>query len=205
MASSDIVSPSGLDLTPAPPDPMRLSKKAGILFLATGAVVGGMILYGIVTRGDRQTKLGIQGSETKGITAATEAGRVIASKVPARPASQSRNPSGADELVPDSPPQRNPQKSERPNSVSSHNQPVQSAAPLPGATQPRDLTPEERRRLLAYQRELEALDAPTTSREGFTVSREAGTVAGSGQGDMTQFAPLLQALASGGGSADSGA
>jgi len=185
---------------------MRLSKKAGILFLATGAVVGGMILYGIVTRGDRQIKLGIQPGETKGITAATEAGRVIASKVPARPASQSRNPSEADELVSDPPSrQRNPQKSERRNSVSSHNQPVQSAVPLPGATQPRDLTPEERRRLLAYQRELEALDAPTTIREGFTVSREAGAVAGSGQGDMTQFAPLLQALASGGGSAGSGA
>jgi len=185
---------------------MRLSKKAGFLFLAGGALVGGMILYGIVTRGDRQNKIGIQSGETKGITAATEAGKVIASKVPARPASQSRNPSEADELVPDPPPrQRNPPKSERPNSVSSHNQPVQSAAPLPGATQARDLTPEERRRLLAYQRELEALDAPTTIREGFTVSREAGAVAGSGQGDMTQFAPLLQALASGGGSADSGA
>src|SRR5215510_9875570 len=125
MASSDIVSPSGLDLTPAPPDPMRLSKKAGILFLATGAVVGGMILYGIVTRGDRQIKLGIQGGETKGITAATEAGRVIASKVPARPTSQSRSPSEADDLVQDPPPhQRNPPKSERPNSVSRHNQPV---------------------------------------------------------------------------------
>jgi type IV secretion system protein VirB10 len=52
---------------------------------------------------------------------------------------------------------------------------------------------------------MEAFDAPTTFREGFTVSREAGAAAGSGQVDMTQFAPLLQALAGGGGSAGSGA
>jgi type IV secretion system protein TrbI len=200
MANSDIVSPSGLDLSPAPPDPMRLSKKAGILFLATGAIVGGMILYGIVTRGDRQFKLGIQGGETKGITAATEAGKVIASKVPARPTSQSRNPSETAELSADPlPRQRNPPKPEPPNAVCSDNRPVQSAVVPPGPTQPRDLTPEELRRLLAYQREMEALNAPTTFREGFTISREAGAVGGSGQTDMTQYAALLKALAGGGG------
>ena len=36
MASSDIISPSGLDLTPKPPSPVRVSKRAGILFLVVG-------------------------------------------------------------------------------------------------------------------------------------------------------------------------
>jgi type IV secretion system protein VirB10 len=205
MASSDIVSPTGLDLSPAPPNPMRLSKKAGILFLATGAIVGGMILYGIVTRRDRQIKFGMEGGETKGITAATEAGRAVASKVPARPTGQSRDASATDELSTDQPQrQRNQPRSERPNPAAAQVQRSQNPPAPPGTAQYRELTPEERRRVLAYRREMEALDAPTASREGFTVSREAGAVASSGQGDMTQVTRLLQTLAGGGDSAKSG-
>lgn len=91
MASSDIVSPSGLDLSPKPPSPVRVSKRAGFVFFIAGAGVLGLILYGVVTRGDRQLKLGFQIDETKGLTAATDAGKMIASKVPASPLAQGRD------------------------------------------------------------------------------------------------------------------
>src|SRR5690349_1120312 len=106
MASSDIVSPNGLDLSPKPPSPVRLSKRAGILFLAAGAIVGGMILYGIVTRSDRQFKLGVRADERTDMTAATDAGRVIASKIPARPASGSADADRTEELVIDPVPEQ---------------------------------------------------------------------------------------------------
>src|SRR5689334_7488797 len=101
MASSDIISPNGLDLSPKPPSPVRLSKRAGILFLTAGAIVAGMILYGIVTRSDRQFKLGVRADERTGMTAATDAGRVIASKIPTRPAPRPGDADRTDELVTD--------------------------------------------------------------------------------------------------------
>ncbi|MGH9627492.1 MAG: hypothetical protein ACRD7E_03900, partial [Bryobacteraceae bacterium] len=164
MASSDIVSPGGLDLSPKPPNPVRVSKRAGILFLTVGAIVAGMILYGIVTRGDRRLRLGLRADETKRMTAATDAGRVIASKIPPRPTSQIRQPEQTEELSTD--PMVGKAGAGNPArrvSGSAYAQPVQqAAAPVPG--QYRDLTPEERRRELAYRREMEALDAPTASR-----------------------------------------
>jgi type IV secretion system protein VirB10 len=195
MASSDIVSPSGLDLSPKPPSSVRVSKRAGILFLTVGAMIAGMILYGIATRGDRQFKLGLRAEESAGMTAATDAGRVVASKIPTRPTSQIRQPGQTDELSTDPVPQRALSGNARTSAKSAHAQTVQSVtAPLPG--QYRDLTPEERRRELAYQREMEALEAPTASRGGFSGSSEARAVDPGLQGDTGQLMQLLQAIRS---------
>jgi type IV secretion system protein VirB10 len=194
MASSDIISPNGLDLSPKPPSPVRLSKRAGILFLTTGAIVAGMILYGIVTRSDRQFKLGVRADERTGMTAATDAGRVIASKIPTRPAPRPGDADRTDELVTDPVPQQPGPANRTPiNSAGAHVQPVQNAVP-PASAQYRDPTPEERRRELAYRRELEALDAPTASREAFLQGRQAGAVDPSDAGDAGQLAQLLQAM-----------
>src|SRR5690349_7672099 len=192
MASSDIISPNGLDLSPKPQSPVRLSKRAGILFFTAGAIVAGMILYGIVTRADRQ--LGVRANERTGMTAATDAGRVIASKIPTRPASRPGDADRTDELVTDPVPQQ-PGSGNRTqtNSGVAHAQPVQNAGPRASA-QYRDPTPEERRRELAYRRELEALEAPTASREPFLHGRQAGAVDPSSTGDAGQLAQLLQAI-----------
>jgi type IV secretion system protein VirB10 len=195
MASSDIVSPSGLDLSPKPPNSVRVSKRAGILFLAVGTMVAGMILYGIATRGDRQLKLGLRANETAGVTAATDAGRVVASKIPTRPTSQIRQPAQTDELSTDPVPQKPSPGTVRPNAGAGHAQTEQNVSALPG--QYRDLTPEERRRELAYQREMEALDAPTVSRSGFSGSPEARAVDPGSQGDIAKLAQLLQAMQGG--------
>lgn len=204
MATSDIVSPSGLDLSPKPPNPVRVSKRAGILFLAIGAVVAGMILYGIVTRGDRQVKLGSQVNETQNMTAATDAGKLIASQIPARPANQSRDPLKTEELVVEPSPQTSSSSTPELQTPSAQTQPVQSNAPSPATPQYHEPTPEERRLALTYQREMEALDAPTASREGFTGSREAGAVASSSQSDATQLTQLLRNVLGGAVGANSG-
>ena len=191
MATSDIVSPSGLDLSPKPPSPVRVSKRAGFIFVFVGAIGLGLILYGVTTRGDRQLKLGFQGDETKGLTAATDAGKVIASKVGTSAAAQGREPV-AGELVTDPVP-----------SQGLANAPVYAppAPNYPPAPQPqyREPTPEERRREIANQREFEALNAPTTAREGFSPAQQAGAVGGANngptaQGDMAQLTQLLQAM-----------
>ena len=197
MASSDIISPSGLDLTPKPPSPVRVSKRAGILFLVVGAIVLGLILYGVVTRGDRQLKLGFQMDETKGLTAATDAGKMIASKVTTSGAAQGRGPA-SEELVTESAP-----SAQTPRNGAGAGAPVytQSVPTYAAPTQPqyREPTAEERRRELAYQRELEALNAPTTAREGFSPGQQAGAVTSAAggptpQGDMAQLTQLLQAM-----------
>lgn len=194
MASSDIISPNGLDLSPKPPSPVRLSKRAGILFLTSGAIVAGMILYGIVTRSDRQFKLGVRADERTGMTAATDAGRVIASKIPMRQAPRLGDADRTGELVTDPVPQQpGPRNRILINPAGAHVQPVQNAVPPPSA-QYRDPTPEERRRELAFRRELEALDAPTASRETFLQGRQAGAVDPSGAGDAGPLAQLLQAI-----------
>jgi type IV secretion system protein VirB10 len=193
MASSDIVSPNGLDLSPKPPSPVRVSKRAGLLFLLVGAIVLGLILYGVVTRGDRQLKLGFQMDETKGLTAATDAGKMITSKVPASALAQGRGPA-SEELVTEAA----PSSAASPAAVS----PTYHQAPIyypPQPTQPqyREPSAEDRRRELAYQREQEALNAPTTAREAFSPGQQAGAVGSSGptpQGDLAQMTQLLQAM-----------
>ena len=148
MSSSDIVSPSGLDLSPKPPNPVLVSKRAGILFLIVGAVVAGMILYGIVTRGDRQLKLGLQADGTKGVTAATDAGRVITSRIPAGQAPQIRGRELMGELSTDPAPRKpNQGNSSGTYAGSVYTQSARNVA-APVAPPYRDLSPEERRREL---------------------------------------------------------
>jgi hypothetical protein len=80
----EIESPSGLDLHPQPPSPVRLSKRAGILVLVVVFAVAALVGYGIVTRGNRSFQTGFRADDTKGLTAATDAGKVIAAQIPNR-------------------------------------------------------------------------------------------------------------------------
>ena len=100
----EIESPSGLDLHPQPPSPVRLSKRAGILVLVVVFAVAALVGYGIVTRGNRSFQTGFHPDDAKGLTAATDAGKVIAAQVPNRAgivgASADRQPAQSKELRP---------------------------------------------------------------------------------------------------------
>ena len=50
---NDIDSPSGIDLRPEPPNPVRLSKRAGLIALVVVTAVVGLVGYGIATRRQR--------------------------------------------------------------------------------------------------------------------------------------------------------
>ena len=46
--------PSGIELHPTPPDPARLSKRAGLLFLIVVVSVLGVIIYGMYARNQQR-------------------------------------------------------------------------------------------------------------------------------------------------------
>lgn len=191
--------PSGIDLHPDPPPAAQVSKRAGI----AGVVVVGMVLacfaYGLYERQARQDRanMGMQKPDASRMTAATAAAKQITMGMPtsslaARDATQKLD----GELVP--PLQAQPATPVAPQA----NQPVMvppAAHPHPPAApmQQREPTPEERRRMLAFQREQEALEAPTGTRGSFPSAGQG--YAGSPslptpEGDMSQMAALLQAM-----------
>src|SRR5581483_10902651 len=90
----EIDSPSGLDLNPPPPSPVRLSKRAGVLALAVVFAVAALLGYGILSRSHRQLQVGFHPDESRGLTAATDAGKVIAAQIPGRAVIASGEPDG---------------------------------------------------------------------------------------------------------------
>ncbi|MBN9658361.1 MAG: hypothetical protein J0H49_09290 [Acidobacteria bacterium] len=196
IKENDLHGPTHLDLDPKPPNSVRLSKRAGILAVAILGIVGLLLFYGIATRGDRQFKLGFQANDGRNVTAATDVGKTIASKVPARPAGEVREqltvPEKPEDLT--APPLTyRPAKPAVVTTVSA-NPPAPPPVQYPTSSAPPQPSPEERRRELALQRELEAMDAPTAAREA--ANRSGGTAGGlpSAQSDMAQMTQLLQAL-----------
>ena len=102
ITTNDLHGPTQLDLNPKPPNAVRLSKRAGFLGLAILGLVGILVFFGIATRSDRQFKLGFHPDEARNVTAATDVGKSIASKVSARPAGEVREqakPEQSDDLT----------------------------------------------------------------------------------------------------------
>ena len=188
----DIDSPTGIDLNPEPPSPVRLSKRTGVVALFVVFVVVVLIGYGIYTRGQKQFQVGFQPDESRGITAATDAGKLVAAQVPNRPtlaavAPATDTPSTeVEQLTPS-------------RGAASPNVYHPPAAPQSTANtaQYREPTLAEKRVLAAYEREQEALNASTTARDGFAGSVPSGTGRGAlptAAGDIAQMTNLLQAM-----------
>ena len=197
ISTNDLHGPTHLDLDPKPPNSVRLSKRAGILALAILGGVGILLFYGIATRSDRQFKLGFQPDEARNVTAATDVGKTIASKVSARPASDSREsltvPEKPEDLSP--PPLTYRPAQARPAIVAAPvNNPPPTPIQYPPQGSPPQESPEDRRRALALQRELEAMEAPTAAKEAANRTGSASTALPTAQGDMSQMTQLLQAL-----------
>jgi type IV secretion system protein VirB10 len=183
----EIDSPSGIDLHPTPPSPVRLSKRAGILALGLVFVVLALIGYGIYTRGQQKYRLGFLADEPRGVTAATEAGKVVAAQVPIRPTHLASTPE--EEVVTPLEPER--RGDHRP-------QPYHAPAPVRvQAASSSEPNLAERRLLAAYERELEAKNAATTPRDGFggaTARTMTGSSLPAGAADVEQMTTLLRAM-----------
>src|SRR5262245_47568741 len=162
----EIESPSGLDLNPPPPSPVRLSKRAGILVLVVIFAVAALVGYGIITRSNRSFQTAFHPADAKGVTAATDAGKVITAQIPNRAgivsASADRQPAQPGELRP--PGQARVSPAGDPSAQGMYA--PASYPPPPSTPQYREPTPEEKRLALAYEREMQAMDSPTTSQAG---------------------------------------
>ena len=172
--------PSGIDLHPSPPDPARLSKRAGILFLVVCGAAFGLVAIGIYERGHQRFGAETSRQEARNLTAATEAGNEIASQVPERPIANVRGAAGDDELKP-------PRTSDAPS-------PAPSTYSRPAASPYHEPTAEERRLAELYQRQLAALDAPTGTGGGIGTLGQSQPSNPSSSSSAAETAALVQAI-----------
>ncbi len=80
-AASSIESPSGLDLNPKPPNPIRMNKRAGALVLTVGIILLGLFAYGGYKRQKLQQTV-VADFGPKNVTPATAAGSEILKAIP---------------------------------------------------------------------------------------------------------------------------
>lgn len=188
----DIQSPSGLDLNPAPPSPVRLSKRAGIVGLVVVFAVVALIGYGIYSRGQKQFQVGFHADESRGITAATEAGKLVSAQVPNRALTE------ATELTTLQPVAPEPATSALTSSqLVRYYQPPPAPSANADFSHPPELTIAERRLIAAYEREQEALSSPTIGRQGFDRTRANASGRAdlpSASGEMAQMTTLLRTM-----------
>ena len=192
----EIQSPSGLDLNPAPPSSVRLSKRAGVLAFGLVFAVVAAVGYGVVTRSGRSIEAGFQPAEAK-LTAATDAGKVIAAQIP----TSARMTGGAADRGPGQPEELKPPGQSAVGSKDAGVQRTYSAGPSTVPTpvpqsQYREPTPEEKRLALAYERELQALDSPTNPQamSGAGLGRSALASGTTSDAGSSQLANLLRSL-----------
>jgi type IV secretion system protein VirB10 len=187
----NIDSPTGIDLRPEPPEAVRLSKRAGIIGLVIVTFVVGLAGYGVATRRQR-TAAAIERADPRNLTAASDAGKMIAAQIPVgvmigspqgatRPEGSLQPPESGKTAGP--PPLRQSMSPVRPH----------SAPPSPPPA--RELTPEEKARAAAYRQELEAMAAPTATRAGFSgVSGLNQPGLPTRENDLANMTALLRAM-----------
>ena len=140
-----IESPSGLDLNPSPPPTARVSKKVGLVAIGIVLIVGTLVVYGLYTRKEQQT-ISRQATEEKHPEPARIAGdQVVREIAPPAVANPPSAPTARPELT---------QPGElRPPSIS-HRRDGQGRASATRnyASSDGELSPEERLRLAAFER-----------------------------------------------------
>ncbi len=190
----EIDSPSGLDLNPPPPSPVRLSKRAGMLVLAVVFAVAALLGYGIISRSHRQLQVGFHPDQSRGLTAATDAGKVIAAQIPGRAVIASGEPDGpAPQDQELHPPHQSFGRQWGPAGGQPPYVPATYPPPAP-AQQFHEPTAEEKRLALAYERELEALDAATIAPSRGTGLGVATSQPSASSNGASQLAALIRSL-----------
>jgi type IV secretory pathway VirB10-like protein len=203
-SAAPIESPSGVDLHPKPPNPIRVSKRAGALVFIVGAVILGLFAYGAYRR-QRLQRAAVADFGSKSVAPATSAGAEIAKEIPSGSVPLSRGaaaPSPGSGLMP-------------PGDLKAlANMPVpptgervivrQPAMPYGAAAYgaqyepPRTPSSAEQERAAAYAREQQALVAPTGTRQnsasGWTPDAQAAAP-GTGSDTAASLAALANSVA----------
>ena len=206
--SGKMDAPSGLDLNPRPPRSVRVSKRAAGTLMAIAAVILGLFAYGGYKRQQRQVATLAEGSMPHNVAPATAAGAEIAKDVPSGnvPNSPQQRPAADTGILQPPGDPLSPQPGQLGGPSPNGGQVFVRQAPVPAQPtavqmpQVREPSPEERRLLAAYEREQQAIVAPTTSRESFGssgsgVSPQMSTPTQSNGGDdAAQIARAVQSL-----------
>lgn len=162
-----------LEVRPSPPEPTRLNRRAGVAAFIVLGLLMGAIVYGVSTRQGVQMR---SGEEDKRAESATNAGKEIASRIgdgnlTERPDREARPPAPAPLAPPPTP------------------------EPVAQVQEAAEMTPEERLREEAWEREQAAKRAPTpTAKAGI-----GGTPGAAASADPVQA--ILGALAGASGAA----
>ena len=168
-----IESPSGIDLTPQTPPTVRVSKRAGFVAISALAGVGGLFGYGIYERHAKQMQATLRADTRENAQPAESAANEITKNIPAGTVTAFRNPATRSS-VPDLNDARQKDGSTHiPNRKTSSQATSASRAVTPQAVQPvstvqqpPEPTPEQKRLATAYERELQAIAAPTSIQSG---------------------------------------
>ena len=189
-----IESPSGLDLNPKPPNPVRMNKRAGALVLTLGILLLSLFAYGGYKRQTlQQAAVGDFGP--KNVTPATAAGSEILKAIPEGGTATLNGSQVSAAGAPPEPRAAN-KGSVEPRSANRAAVPANYQAPPPSYSVASDAvrapSPEEQARIAAYSRHQEALTAPTSFRQASSAwSQEPLRSNGSAEG----LEPLLNAVA----------
>jgi type IV secretion system protein VirB10 len=178
--------------------------------MAIAAVILGLFAYGGYKRQQRQVAALAEGNTPRNVSPATAAGVDIAKDIPTgnlpNASTLRGTPSESGTLVPPG----ELQGQQMAGGPSTGGQVFVRQAPMPAQPvaaqipQPREPSPEERRLLAAYEREQQAIAAPTTLRDGFGssgygTSPQTGQACRSNGDDAAQLASMIQALSRQGG------
>jgi type IV secretory pathway VirB10-like protein len=187
--------PGGLDLNPRPPRTVHVSKRAAGVLMAVAAFVLGLFAYGGYKRQQRQVAALAESGVPHGVAPATAAGAEIAKEVPSGNLPNAPQQRAPDNGVLQPPSDVQPESNTPPPQVFIRQgpPPVQPVvAQVPQAHEP---SPAERRLIAAYEREQQAIAAPTTMREGFATGQSGVTAPTGSNNDAAQIASIVQALA----------
>ncbi len=197
--------PSGLDLNPRPPQSVRVSKRAAGTLMAIAAVILGLFAYGGYKRQQRQVATLKEGIVPHNVAPATAAGVEIAKDVPSGNVSSNlqQRVNASDPGMLQAPGDLQPLQANQQlqsGQLQNGGQVFVRQAPVPALAatvqnpQPREPSPEERRLVAAYQREQEAMSAPTTLREGFGSGNLPSSGTRNNGDDAAQIESMVQGL-----------
>jgi type IV secretion system protein TrbI len=221
VTSQPIESPAGIDLYPKPENAVRLSKLAGLAFIVVGLGLLVAFAYGGYRRQQREQVAAREAGLPKSVAPATSAGNEFIQAIPLRdaPTAQKNDghlqPPGAYARTPPPPNQAaeqvpcgwdprtgqpyrfNPQTGQ-PCTMNPQQDRVvvRQAGPAEYTSTPPQPSPEEQRLAAAYQRESEAMVAPTGIRSANGAGIPSPLVGGANRiDDLSRLATLRQALA----------
>jgi type IV secretion system protein VirB10 len=165
-----------------------VSKRAGVVAISALAGVGALFGYGIYERHAKQMQPTLRADDRANVEPAESAAKEITKNIPAGPVTVTGN-SGKRTDVPDL---NNPGKKSGSAQTANRQAATQSAPstrvaksrpesvqPVSTVQQPEEPTPEQKRLAAAYERELQAIAAPTTIQSGSGMQGNVAPASGS--------------------------